>query len=66
MDYKKAQIIALAMIASAILSGTGFIALAIRPSEDFSVVAILIGGISFLLSIKFLYDELYKKPKELN
>ena len=59
MDYKKAQITVLVMFASAILSGTGIIALAIRPDEPGFVIPVLLGGIPFILGLISLYKEFY-------
>jgi len=61
MDYKKAQVMALVMIASAILSGFGFIAIAIRPNEEGSLIAIIGGGLPFLIFMKAVYSELFSK-----
>jgi len=61
MDYKKAQIIALAMIASSILSGMGLVAMAIRPMDEGYLLPIIGGGIPFFLYMKSLYNEIFSK-----
>ncbi len=64
MDYKKAQITAIVMFASAILSGTGIIALAIRPDEAGFVIPVLLGGIPFVSGLISLYRELYSSKNK--
>ena len=61
MEHKKAQAIGLAMIASAILAGFGFVALAIRPNEEGSIIAIVAGGLPFFIYMRMLYTGLLSK-----
>jgi len=64
MDHKKAQVTALATIASAILSGLGFIAMAIRPNDEGYLIAIIGGGLPFLIFMRALYSYVFSKKAD--